>query len=195
MASASSRETPPRFAKEFIGRAPFWVSDMINLSKFDNSSYSRGVSRGREVWWWVCRSLLYAPWFPVPSLIKVAVLRFFGAKVGRGVVIRSRVNITMPWRLEIGDHVWIGDEVLVLSLERVRIGSNSCISQRAFLCTGSHDFRSEGFDLVTRPIEIGAGCWIAACAFVGPGAVVPVGTMVKAGALWKNGVADGDNQL
>jgi putative colanic acid biosynthesis acetyltransferase WcaF len=167
---------------------------MINLSKFDNSSYSRGVSRGREVWWWVCRSLLFAPWFPVPSVIKVAVLRFFGAKVGRGVVIRSRVNITMPWRLEIGDHVWIGDEVLVLSLDRVRIGSNSCISQRAFLCTGSHDFRREAFDLVTRPIEIGAGCWIAACAFVGPGAVVPAGTMVKAGAVWKNGAVDGDKQ-
>ena len=51
--------------------------------------------------------------------------------------------------------MWIGDEVLILSLAPVKIGSNVCISQRAFLCTGSHDFRSEGFDLITKPIEIG----------------------------------------
>ncbi len=82
--------------------------------------------------------------------------------------------------------MWIGDEVLVLSLDRVRIGSNVCISQRAFLCTGSHDFRKATFDLITEPIEIGDGCWIAACAFIGPGAVVPAGTMVKAGEVWKS---------
>jgi len=153
---------------------------MINLSQFDNSSYSRGVPRWREALWWVSRSLFFAPWFPVPSAIKVAVLRLFGAKIGAGVVIRSRVNITMPWRLEIGDHVWIGDEVMILSLDRVVIGNHVCVSQRAFLCTGSHDFKSEGFDLITKPIEVGDSCWIAASAFIAPGAVLPAGTMVKA---------------
>jgi putative colanic acid biosynthesis acetyltransferase WcaF len=76
--------------------------------------------------------------------------------------------------------VWIGDEVLILSLDRVTIGSNGCLSQRAFLCTGSHDFSKESFDLITKPIVIGEGCWIAACAFIGPGAVIAPGTMVKA---------------
>jgi putative colanic acid biosynthesis acetyltransferase WcaF len=154
---------------------------MIDLSKFDNATYSRGAPRWKEALWWLCRSLCFAPWFPIPSPVKVAVLRLFGAKVGDGVVIRSRVNITMPWRVEIGDHVWLGDEVLILSLDRVRIGNNVCISQRAFLCTGNHDFRKEGFDLVTKPIDIGDSCWVGACAFVGPGAVLPPGTMVKAG--------------
>ncbi len=153
---------------------------MINLSKFNNASYSRGVPRWKEAFWWLCRPLVFATWFPVPSPLKVAVLRFFGAKIGTGVVIRSRVNITMPWRVEIGDHVWLGDEVLILSLERVRIGSHVCISQRAFLCTGNHDFKSEGFDLITKPIEIGDSCWVGACAFIGPGAVLPPGTLVKA---------------
>ncbi len=54
-----------------------------------------------------------------------------------------------------------------------------------FLCTGSHYFKKEAFDLITRPIEIGDGCWIAAQAFVGPGAVLPPGTMVKAGEVVK----------
>lgn len=159
---------------------------MIDLSKFNNATFSRGAPRWKEALWWVFRSLLFAPWFPVPSPLKVAVLRCFGASVGTGVVIRSRVNITFPWKLEIGDHVWIGDEVLILSLERVRIGSNVCISQRAFLCTGNHDFRKESFDLITQPIEIGDGCWIAACAFIGPGSKLLAGTMVKAGEVWKS---------
>ncbi|MFM7179943.1 MAG: hypothetical protein ACKO2G_00470 [Verrucomicrobiales bacterium] len=128
---------------------------MIDLSKFNNSGFSRGAPRWKELLWWLCRSLLFAPWFPLPSVLKVAALRVFGAKVGNGVVIRSRVNITFPWKVEIGNHVWIGDEVLILSLDQVRIGNNVCISQRAFLCTGSHDFREVGFDLITKPIEIG----------------------------------------
>lgn len=133
--------------------------------------------------WWCVRSLLFAPWFPVPSVLKVVALRVFGAKVGARVVIRSRVNITFPWKLEIGNDVWIGDEVMVLSLDQVKIGNNVCISQRAFLCTGSHDFSRESFDLITRPITIEDGCWICAQAFVGPGVTLAAGTMVKAGEV------------
>ena len=151
---------------------------------FDNSSFKRGAPKWKEALWVVCRSLFFAPWFPVPSILKVSVLRLFGAKIGEGVVIRSRVNITFPWRFECGDHVWMGDEVLVLSLGKVSIGSNVCISQRAFLCTGSHDFRKESFDLVVRPLTIGESCWIAAGAFIGPGAEIPAGTMVKANQVW-----------
>jgi putative colanic acid biosynthesis acetyltransferase WcaF len=159
----------------------------MQLSEFDNSGFSRGASRWKEALWWVARSLLFAPWIPVPSWPKVACLRLFGAKMGRGVVIRSRVNITFPWRLEVADHVWIGDEVLILSLDRVTIGSNVCLSQRAFLCTGSHDFSKRGFDLITGPIEIGEGCWVCAQAFVGPGVKLPPGTMVKAGQVVSTG--------
>jgi putative colanic acid biosynthesis acetyltransferase WcaF len=165
---------------------------MINLSRYDNSAFSRGVPRWKEWLWWVVRSLLFAPWFPVPSPFKVAALRVFGAKVGEGLAIRSRVNITMPWRLEIGDHVWIGDEVMILSLDRVRIGSNSCISQRAFLCTGSHDFSKEGFDLITRPIGIGESCWVGAQAFVGPGVTMGAGSRCLAGAVVVKDVGAGE---
>lgn len=156
---------------------------MIDLSTFDKSRFDRGASRWKEVLWWGVRSLLFAPWFPVPSALKVAALRAFGAKVGRGVVIRSRVNVTFPWRLELGDQVWIGDEVLILGLDRVSIGSNTCVSQRAFLCTGSHDFGTESFDLVTSAIEIGEGCWIGAAAFVGPGVTMGKRSRCLAGAV------------
>jgi putative colanic acid biosynthesis acetyltransferase WcaF len=155
----------------------------MRLDRFNNADFSRGASKIHEGLWWIVRSLLFAPWFPVPSFLKVTALRLFGAKVGKGVVIRSRVNITFPWHLSIGDHVWIGEEVLILSLAQVRIASHVCISQRAFLCTGSHRFRSENFDLVTMPISIGEGSWIAANVFVGPGVTLAPGTLCKAGSV------------
>ena len=155
----------------------------MRLDRFNNSGFDRGASKPKEALWWIVRSLLFAPWFPIPSAVKVAALRLFGAKVGNGVVIRSRVNITFPWKLSIGDHVWIGDEVLILSLAPVTIAPHVCISQRAFLCTGSHRFRSENFDLVTKPITIGEGCWITANVFIGPGVTLAPGTMCKAGEV------------
>jgi putative colanic acid biosynthesis acetyltransferase WcaF len=85
--------------------------------------------------------------------------------------------------LTIGDHVWIGDEVLILSLAPVYISSHVCISQRAFLCTGSHQFKSENFDLVTKPILIGEGCWIAANVFIGAGVTLGSRTLCSAGAV------------
>lgn len=167
------------------------VFAMIRLSAFSSATFSRGVPRWREGLWWLCRSLFFAPWFPVPSAVKAAVLRFFGAKVGSGVVIRSRVNITFPWRFECGDHVWIGDEVMILSLDRVVLGSHVCLSQRAFLCTGSHDFTKESFDLVTGPIVIGDGCWVGAQSFIGPGVRMAAASRCLAGAVVARDVPPG----
>jgi putative colanic acid biosynthesis acetyltransferase WcaF len=122
------------------------------------------------------------PW-PWPSALRVAFLRLFGAKIGEEVVIRANVNITFPWRLSVGDYVWIGEEATILSLAQVVIESNVCISQRAYLCAGSHDFRSLTFDLQTKPITIRSGSWIAAMAFVGQGVEVGEGSVVSAGSI------------
>ena len=153
---------------------------MIRLDKFDNSEFDRGAGKLKEICWNLTKLLFFQTPLPFPSSFRRALLRCFGAKIGSGVVIRSRTNITFPWRLEIGDHVWIGEEVLILSLANVTIASHCCISQRAFLCTGSHDFNSESFDLIADPITIGEGSWIAACAFIGPGVTMAPGTLVKA---------------
>jgi putative colanic acid biosynthesis acetyltransferase WcaF len=103
-------------------RRVYWESAM-DLSKYDNSDFQRGAPAWKEFLWWVARSLCFECWFPLPSGLRCAVLRAFGAKIGRGVVVRSHVNITFPWRLEVGDHVWIGDDVLILSLDRVAAGA------------------------------------------------------------------------
>jgi len=113
----------------------------------------------------------------------VALLRLFGAKIGNGVVIRSGVNISFPWRFNAGDHIWIGEEVYILSLAPVTLGSNVCLSQRVFLCTGSHAWRRETFDLQTREIVVEDSVWIASQAFIGPGTRIGRNSVVSAGAV------------
>jgi putative colanic acid biosynthesis acetyltransferase WcaF len=133
--------------------------------------------------WIAMKWLFFLNPVPWPSTLRIAILRIFGARIGERVVIRSNVNVTFPWRLEVGDDVWLGEEVLILSLAPVMIKSNVCISQRAFLCTGSHDFRAANFDLITKPITVRSGSWVAAQAFIAPGVEIGEGSMVAAGSV------------
>ena len=155
----------------------------MDLSIYDNSDFDRGAPRWKEAAWIFVRCLFFQNPLPWPSGLRVALLRAFGATIGDGVVMRANVNISFPWRLSIGDHVWIGEDVGILSLAQVTIESNVCISQRAYLCTGSHNFRREDFKLKVAPITVRAGSWIAAAAFIAPGVEIGSGAVVSAGSV------------
>lgn len=163
----------------------------MDLSRYDNSDFDRGASCFKEALWRLCQGLFFQPLWHMPSGFRVFILRLFGAQVGKRVVVRAGVNISFPWRLELGDDVWLGEEVMILSLAPVRIGSSVCISQRAYLCIGSHDHTVEAFDLKTEPIEVNSGCWIAAMAFVGPGVTLGRNVRVGAGAVVLKDVPEG----
>ncbi|EOR94096.1 Colanic acid biosynthesis acetyltransferase WcaF [Arcticibacter svalbardensis MN12-7] len=134
---------------------------------------------------------------PYPNGFKKVLLELFGAKIGIGLVLKPRVNIHFPWKLEIGDHVWIGEEAALLNFEKLTIGNNVCISQRVFLCGGNHDFRNPAMPYRNGPIVLKDGCWIGACCFVAAGVTVGVDTVVTAGSivtadLQDNGIYKGD---
>lgn len=163
----------------------------MDLSRYDNSDFDRGAGPVKEALWRLCQGLFFQPLWHMPSWFRVGVLRLFGARIGRRCVIRAGVNISFPWRLEMGDDVWLGEEVMILSLAPVKIESSVCLSQRAFICTGSHDPDSETFDLKVAPVTIESGVWVAAMAFVGPGVTVGNGAVVGAGAVVVSSVAPG----
>lgn len=107
-------------------------------------------------------------------------MRLFGAKIGRNVLIRPSAKATFPWKITIGDCAWIGDEVVLYSLGEIKIGDNVVVSQRSYICTGSHDFKKESFDIFVKKITIGKQAWIAANVFIGPG--VDIGEACVVGA-------------
>lgn len=107
-------------------------------------------------------------------------LRLFGARIGKGVLIRPSVEVTYPWKLTIGDHAWIGDGAVLYTLGEIHIGSNSVVSQRSYLCTGGHRTDTPSFDIYALPIVVGAECWIASDVFVAPGVSVGEGAVVGA---------------
>jgi putative colanic acid biosynthesis acetyltransferase WcaF len=155
----------------------------LNLQIYDNSDFDRGAPRWKEALWILVRCLFFQNSFPWPSELRVWLLRAFDAKIGNGVIVRANVNISFPWRLTVDNHVWIGEDVDILSLAQVTIESNVCISQRAYLCTGSHDFRREDFKLKVAPITVRTGSWIATMAFIGPGVEIGSGAVVSAGSV------------
>lgn len=153
----------------------------LRLDLFDSSDFDRGRPAWIELAWIVLQGLLVSSWIP-GSRHRVWALRMFGARVGRGVVIKPGVRVKFPWRLTIAEHTWIGEDAWIDNLAPVMIGSHVCISQGAYLCTGSHDWSSERFDLVTRPISIRDFAWIGARAVLGPGVVVGQGAVLSLGS-------------
>jgi putative colanic acid biosynthesis acetyltransferase WcaF len=146
-----------------------------------------GLHRGRSAWvealWYCCKCAIFLSPLPFPSKFKCSVLRWFGAKIGRGVCLKPRVNIHLPWKLKIGDFAWIGEEVFILNFEEVSIGSHCCISQRSFLCTGNHDYRLPQMPYRNRPILVEAGAWVGAQAFVAPGVTIGEDAVATAGSI------------
>jgi putative colanic acid biosynthesis acetyltransferase WcaF len=138
-------------------------TDLSNYSPLPYKPGSNAVVR--LLWFLVNAGIMQSAWIPFSGL-RVGLLRIFGAKVGRGVVIKPSVNIKYPWRLQIGNHSWIGEKVWIDNLESVHIGAHVCVSQGAVLLCGNHNYKKTGFDLMAKPITLEDGVWIGAGAMV-----------------------------
>jgi putative colanic acid biosynthesis acetyltransferase WcaF len=140
------------------------------LKQVNNALYKStiniGASKFKQVLWYFVNIIFFKNPLIIVSSLKVALLKFFGAKIGKGVVIKPVTNIKYPWKLQIGDHSWIGEEVWIDNLSEVYIGHNVTLSQGALLLTGSHDHTRVTFDFISAPIYLEDGVWIGARAVV-----------------------------
>jgi putative colanic acid biosynthesis acetyltransferase WcaF len=140
-----------------------------SLSSYNNSWYSPGAGTVKRLLWLWCNALFLKSALLPFNGTRTAILRMFGAKIGTGVTIKPGASVKYPWFLEVGDHVWIGEDVWIDNLTAVKIASNCCLSQGAMLLTGNHNFKKTTFDLIVGGITLEEGVWIGARATVCPG--------------------------
>ena len=151
------------------------------LSEF--RGYKLGIlKRTRKYVWLLIQNIFFKRIF-LPSSVRKFILVLFGASVGKNVLLRHGVQVHYPWNLEIGEDCWIGEGVWFINHEKIRIGSNVCISQRALICSSGHDFHSASLDYLHKPIEIKNGAWICLDAKVLPGVTIGECSVVSAGEV------------
>lgn len=149
------------------------MNKQVSNEQYNNDWYKKeiGASGFKQFIWYFTNVLFFINPLNPGSGIKRVLLRTFGARIGKGVVLKPSINIKYPWKLSIGDFSWIGEKVWIDNLGQVDIGRNVCISQGAILLTGNHDYRKQGFDLMIGRIVLEDGVWIGAQAMVCPGVV------------------------
>ena len=152
------------------------------LDKFTTGDYFPG-SLLKRVIWYIANAIFFNTSLPFPSVLKAKILRLFGADVGRGIVIKPRVNIKYPWFLIIGSNCWIGEGVWIDNLGLVEIGNDVCLSQGCLLLTGSHNYKISTFDLMIGKIVLKNGVWIGAKAIVCQNVVCERESVLAAGSV------------
>ena len=154
----------------------------IDLSKYQNRHSF--ASKLKRLLWDVVYVLFFRS-MPRSRAMgwKRFLLRLFGARIGKGVRIESNATFWAPWNVTIGDNSWIGGGARLYAVDRITIGANVVISQDADICTASHDITSPIFELITNPITIGDGGWVACRAAVLPGVIVGEGAVLGYAAV------------
>ncbi|WP_290794778.1 WcaF family extracellular polysaccharide biosynthesis acetyltransferase [Flavihumibacter sp. UBA7668] len=156
-----------------------------DLAKYNNNWYPPTIGAPawkRLLWYYTSLVFFESAWLPVSSF-KRALLKAFGAKIGKGVVIKPRVQIKYPWLLTVGHFSWIGEGVWIDNLTTVQIGAHACLSQGAYLLTGNHNYSKPAFDLLVAPIILEEGVWIGAKAIVCPGITCFSHSVLTAGSI------------
>ncbi|NHQ88512.1 colanic acid biosynthesis acetyltransferase WcaF [Iodobacter sp. HSC-16F04] len=153
---------------------------MQNLYNFKLPEGFRGKSMVYVQLWWLVQATLFrcSPQFAYN--FRAFLLRLFGAKVGLKTVIRPTATITYPWKVEIGDYSWIGDDVVLYSLGNIKIGANVVISQRSYLCAADHDYKQADFPIRSFPIIVEDQAWLATDVFVSPGVTIGHNSVIGA---------------
>lgn len=121
-------------------------------------------------WLWnVCWALFYrlSP-RPLHSW-RVALLRLFGAKMGRHCHFYSGSRVWAPWNLVCADQVTAADGAEIYNPAPMYFGSHAILSQGAYVCGATHDCDDPAFPLLACSCSIGAYAWVCARAVVSPG--------------------------
>ncbi len=163
-----------------ISTAPQIERRYQRLDQFRVPPGFRGRSAVYTQLWWIVQSTLFGMSPQALFGWRRWLLQLFGARIGKGVFIRPSVRVTYPWKLKVGDYCHIGDEVVLYTLGEIEIGDCVVVSQRSYICTGSHDYTSPTFDIYAKKTVIESEAWVATDVFVAPGIRIGSGAVVGA---------------
>ena len=106
-----------------------------------------------------------------------------GMKCRRNCTIRCESG-----KIEIGEGVFLNENVSITALESIEIGKNVTIANNVVIVDHDHDYMKHGDSgFVTGSVVIGADCWIGANSTIlkgvtlGERCVIAAGTVVRAG--------------
>ena len=134
----------------------------------------------RMLLWNICWAA-FCCWTPKPfNAWRLLWLRLHGATLHGTPFVHQRARITIPWKLTLHHRACLGDGAVAYTLGEIEIMQDATVAQEAYLCTGTHDFRSPIRPLQTGRIVIEPSAFIGARAFVMPGVTVGAGAVVGA---------------
>lgn len=154
----------------------------VDLTQFSDKVFTNSKEKIKYLLWLIVSNIFFLTNIPYPNLLKVFLLKSFGAKIGKAIVIKPWVKIKLPWKLKIGDNVWLGESCWIDNISQITIGNNSCISQGALLITGNHDYKSVSFELISKEIIIEEGCWIGANSIITGGVILKSHSILSIGS-------------
>lgn len=166
-------------------RAIFHTLDRVNFYPYPAREYVR------RALWLVVRSLLVRPASRRAERWRRFWLNRFGASVPRTSYVRAPANIRHPWLFRMGEYSCVAEDADIYNLGPIEIGDHTVISQKAWLCAGTHDYTDPTLPLVRPSIRIGSGVWVCAGAFIGPGVSVGDNAIVGACAVVTSDVPPG----
>jgi len=146
---------------------------------FRLSSFSIGHRLARAVWG-VAYLFLFRPTPKILNNWRIFLLRLFGARLERSVVVHSSARIWAPWNLKMGEGACLGPHVDCYDCAEITLGAWSVVSQYSFLCGATHDYTLLSLPLVAKAIRIGKHAWVCADVFIGPGVSIGEGSIVGA---------------
>lgn len=155
----------------------------MQLNTYNNAWFYPGANKLKCILWYVVNAIFFNSYFLPISGVKIFILRLFGCTIGKGVVIKPKVNIKYPWNIEIGNYTWIGENVWLDSLTSIKIGKNVCLSQGAFILTGNHNYKLATFDLIVKMVEIEDEVWIGAKSIICPGVICGKQSVLTLGSI------------
>ena len=155
----------------------------VALNTYNNSWYKPGKNAFIRILWYFVNSIFINSYCLPISPLKVFILKLFGAKIGKNVIIKPKVNIKYPWKLIIGNYTWIGEKVWIDNLGIVKIGEHCCLSQESMLLSGNHNYKKPSFDLIVKPIILENGSWVGAKSTVCPGVTLHSNAVLSVGSI------------